>query len=507
MLSKVLSASLLGIDALPVEVEVDISSRGLPHFSVVGLPDAAVKESRDRVKAALKNIGFNFPLRPITVNLAPADLKKEGSAFDLPIAVGLAASEGAVPLESLRGTLFSGELSLDGRVKPVRGVLSMALLARAAGCRLILPHENAREAAIVEGVDVHGAENLSQVIHFLRGEGPLGPVRVDASTTLSEASGYEEDFSDVKGQEHAKRALEVAAAGGHNVLMMGLPGAGKTMLARRLSTVLPPLTFEEAVETTRIHSVAGLMRDGRPIIATRPFRSPHHTISDVALIGGGQNPRPGEVSLAHNGVLFLDELPEFKRNALEVLRQPLEEGDVTVSRAVASVTYPARFMLVSAMNPCPCGYFGDSRHQCTCTAGQIHRYRARVSGPLLDRFDIHLDVPAVPYKELSDDTAGEHSGVIRGRVMAARERQLRRFGSERFYSNSQMKTRHIKKYCALIPEAKGLLEMAMQKLALSARAYTRILKLSRTIADMEDSEEISSHHVSEAIQYRTLDRG
>jgi len=506
MLSKVLSASLLGIEARAVEVEVDISSRGLPHFSIVGLPDAAVKESRDRVRAALKNIGVNFPLRPVTINLAPADLKKEGSAFDLPIAVGLMAAEGFLSAPS-NGFIFTGELSLDGRIKPVRGALSMALLARQMGLKLILPGENAGEAAVVEGVPVFGMRSLPDVIDFLNGGSTETPFETDLLQAMAENSGYEDDFSDVKGQEHAKRALEVAAAGGHNVLLIGPPGSGKTMLSKRLPTVLPPMTLDEAIETTRVHSVVGLLREGRPLLATRPFRSPHHTISDVALIGGGQTPRPGEVSLAHNGVLFLDELPEFKRNVLEVLRQPIEEGAVTVSRAAASITYPAAFMLVAAMNPCPCGYFGDGRHQCTCTAGQIHRYRRKVSGPLLDRIDIHLDVPAVPYRELSTEHQGEKSGSIRQRVLKARQKQHERFGADGIYTNGRMKTRHIKKHCKLGADAQAILDSAMQKLALSARAYARILKLSRTIADMEGSADLLSHHVAEAIQYRTLDRG
>ena len=508
MLAKIQSASVVGIDAHPVEVEVDITSRGLPHFSMVGLPDVAVKESRDRVRPALKNIGFNFPLKQITVNLAPADLKKEASSFDLPIALGIIAAEGVIEKGLMEGYLFTGELSLDGRIKPVRGALSMAILARETGLKgLILPRENAPEAAVVKGVHVFGLESLPEVTEFLTREGEKVPVSIDPEKALEENSLYEEDFSEVKGQEHAKRALEVAAAGGHNVLTIGPPGSGKTMLSKRLPTILPGMTFEEALESTRIHSVAGLLREGQALLATRPFRSPHHTISDVALIGGGQIPKPGEVSLAHNGVLFLDELPEFKRNALEVLRQPLENGEVTVSRAVASVTYPASFMLVAAMNPCPCGYLGDSKHQCTCTPGQIHRYRRRVSGPLLDRIDIHIEVPAVPYKELSTEISGEKSETIRERVVRARMLQLERFRSDKIYCNGQMKTRHIRKYCKLKDDAQRHLETAMQKLGLSARAYARILKLSRTIADLESSEDILSHHISEAIQYRTLDRG
>jgi magnesium chelatase family protein len=508
MLSKVLTASVIGIEAFKVEVEVDISSRGLPHFSMVGLPDAAVKESRDRVRAALKNIGFNFPLKQITVNLAPADLKKEGSAFDLPIAIGIIASEGLIEPGALSGYLFTGELSLDGRIKPVRGALSMALMVRDSGLRgLVLPVENAPEAAVVEGVRVFGLRSLPEVVDFLRDANLCPPYVIDVSETIGAHSLYEEDFCDVKGQEHAKRALEVSAAGGHNVLMIGPPGSGKTMLSRRLATILPNMTFDEALETTRIHSVAGLLKDDQPLLATRPFRSPHHTISDVALIGGGQTPRPGEVSLAHNGVLFLDEIPEFKRNVLEVLRQPLENGAVTVSRAVASITYPASFMLVSAMNPCPCGYLYDPSHQCTCAPGQIYRYRRRVSGPLLDRIDIHIEVPAVPYKELSTDYAGEKSDEIRRRVVRGRDVQLSRFRGDKIYCNGQMKTRHIRKFCRLTGDAQALLDTAMQKLGLSARAYARILKLSRTIADLESREEIMAYHVSEAIQYRTLDRG
>jgi len=506
MLSRVLSASLIGIDAYGVEVEVDIGSKGFPQFSIVGLPDTAVKESKDRVKSALKNIGFNFPLKPITINLAPADLKKEGSAFDLPLAIGILSAEGVISGGAIEDYILLGELSLDGRVKPIRGALSVGLLARKLSKKLIVPRANAPEAAVVEGVEVYGVESLPQAVDIISNRDGVKPFSVDIAREMTENSVYGEDFSDVKGQEHAKRALEVAASGGHNVLMIGPPGSGKTMLSRRLATILPPMTFEEAIETTKIHSIAGLLRGGQAILATRPFRSPHHTISDVALIGGGQVPKPGEVSLAHNGVLFLDELPEFKRNVLEVLRQPLETGEVLVSRASASITYPARFMLVSAMNPCPCGYLGDPRHQCTCSVSQIHRYRKRVSGPLLDRIDIHIDVPAVPYKELSEERTGERSESIRQRVLRARQIQVERFKKEGIFSNGQMRTRHLRKYCQLGEEAKKLLETAIERLSLSARAYARILKVSRTIADMDGEEHILPHHLSEAIQYRTLDR-
>ncbi|HEX9580116.1 MAG TPA: YifB family Mg chelatase-like AAA ATPase [Gemmatimonadales bacterium] len=532
MLARIRSAAVLGIDAYLVDVETDIAG-GLPTFATVGLPHGAVKEGRERVSAAIVNSGFEFPIKRITVNLAPADVRKDGSAFDLPIALGILMATGQLdggPVEHLSvgpqgrdaspsvrrsagpprpsDYLILGELGLEGDIRPVRGALPVAVAAKAAGLKgVIVPAQNLAEAGVVDGIEVLGADSLAGLVRFFGDGASLPAASIDRRALFGHRAADVVDFSEVRGQEVAKRALEVAAAGAHNVLMIGPPGSGKTMLARRLSTVLPEMSLEEALETTKIHSVAGLLAPGASLVTARPFRSPHHTISDAGLIGGGSHPRPGEVSLAHGGVLFLDELPEFRKNVLEVLRQPLEDGFVTISRAAQSLCYPARFMLAAAMNPCPCGWYGDLNRGCTCGSVVVERYLARISGPLLDRIDLHLEVPAVPYRDLSVDRSGEPSEAIRERVNHARQIQLERFaGRTGVFANAHMAPRDLKRFCRVSDGGDALLRTAIGRLKLSARAYHRVLKIGRTIADLAGSATLEPAHVSEAVQYRSLDR-
>ena len=520
MLVKIYSAAPVGIDAVPVTIEVH-STPGF-DFTLVGLPDVAVKESHERIIAAMTVNGLETLHRAFTINMAPADIKKEGAAFDLPLAIGLLAGAEKLKTRELQHYMIMGELSLDGSLQPIRGALPIALCARKEGFRgLILPAANAEEAAVVDGLKVYGLNDLMEVVHFLNGEPKdeltgeaFVPTHVDTKALFDElAFPSDLDFADVRGQFKVRRAVEIAAAGGHNMIMVGPPGAGKSMIAKRIPSILPPLTLDEALETTKIHSIAGLTNKRKgassALIVERPFRSPHHTITDVALVGGGTNPHPGEISLAHNGVLFLDELPEYKRSALEVMRQPLEDRHITVARTKETVDYPASFMLVAAMNPCPCGHYGENNtaHPCTCTPGQIHRYISKISGPLLDRIDIQCEIEAVPYEQLRDTQPGESSAAIRERVLRARATQNERFKhSKLVHCNAMMNTKMVRQYCALDEECDKLLELTMNKLGLSARAYDRILKVARTIADIEGSEKIQKNHLLEAISYRSLDR-